>query len=164
MSRDENPFEVSGSSYGDRAKGDREASTAEVSSRTIELLNQTRPWVRLFGILTWIGTVLMAFVAIGMLVAGAAGPMGAGGVLIAVVYGFMALLYGFIASKLMAYGRYIHRLSQTEEVRDLEAAIDAQRSFWKTIGIITAVILILYAVFFVLMIAGVAFMGQNVGR
>ena len=88
MSND-NPFEVSSGSYGDRSGVDRDASSAEVSRRTIELLNQTRPWVQLIGVLMWIGVVLMALVTIFLVGAALMGGGLGGGLVIGLLYGFI---------------------------------------------------------------------------
>jgi len=126
---------------------------AQVTTRTIELLNQPRPWVRLLGILLWIGVALIALGVVGGLVAGLSRGMPQF-LLLAAAYGLVAILYAVVASKLMRYGRQIELLSLTEEVYELEAALDAQRSFWKLIGIITLVALIGYLVAMVAMVVG----------
>ena len=159
MSND-NPFEVSSDSYGDRSGVDRDASTAEVSSRTIELLNQTRPWVQLIGVLMWIGVVFATIATIGLigvaLFAGGFGP----GLFMGVLYGFVTFVYWFMAKSLTGYAKRINNLNASESVRDLEDALEAQKNFWKTVGIITLVTILIYIVAIVLMIAGVGLM-QN---
>ena len=155
MSND-NPFEVSSESYGDRSGVDRDASSAEVSRRTIELLNQTRPWVQLIGVLTWIGVVCAALATIALvglaLAAGGVGP----GLLMGALYGFITFIYWFIAKSLTGYASRINSLSASGSVRDLEDALEAQKNFWKTVGIITLVTILIYIVMIVLMVLGVA--------
>lgn len=158
----DNPFEVSSDGYGDRSGYDRGVVTAEVSTRTIELLNQTRPWVSLIGILAWIGTALLVIVILGSagmaLAAGQPGMM-----LIAVMYVIMALIYGYIAKSLTGYAKRISRLNISERVEDLEDALEAQKNFWKAIGIITLLVILMYVGLLLLAFAGVAFLG-NLGR
>ena len=159
---DENPFEVSADAYGDRSGYDRGTVTAEVSTRTIELLNQTRPWVSLIGVLTWIGTAL---IILGILVSAGMGlAMGDPGMLlVSVLYLIMALIYGYVAKSLTGYAKRISRLNVSERVEDLEDALEAQKNFWKVIGIITLVVIIIYVGALLLMLAGVTFLG-NLGR
>jgi ABC-type multidrug transport system fused ATPase/permease subunit len=128
MSND-NPFEVSSDSYGDRSEADRDASSAEVSSRTIELLNQTRPWVQLIGVLMWIGVVFMALATIFLVGASLMGGGVAGGLIIGAVYGFMTFVYWFMAKSLTGYAKRINALSASESLRDLEDALEAQKNF-----------------------------------
>lgn len=155
MSSD-NPFEVSSQSYGDRSGADRDASAAEVSARTLEMLTQTRPWVRLMGVLLWIGVVLLALGTVATfflaLAAGGGGEM----LIIALVYIFMTVIYGMLARSLTTYASRITALGISERIRDLEDALEAQMNFWRLIGIITLVILIIYLVLILLMVAGVA--------
>ena len=125
----DNPFEVSSDGYGDRSGYDRGVVTAEVSTRTIELLNQTRPWVSLIGILAWIGTALLVFVILGS--AGMALAAGQPGMMLSAgVYLIMALIYGYIAKSLTGYARRISRLNVSERVEDLEDALESQKNFW----------------------------------
>lgn len=158
----DNPFEVSSDAYGDRSGYDRGVVTAEVSTRTIELLNQTRPWVSLMGVLLWIGTVLMGigsvFVILGGLMAGQFGMFFIGG-----LYIVFTVVYGYLARSLTGYAGRINRLNASESVADLEDAIESQKNFWRTVGILTLVGIVLYIVFIAMMLAGFAFLG-NLGR
>ena len=159
---DENPFEVSADAYGDRSGFDRGTVTAEVSTRTIELLNQTRPWVSLIGVLAYIGTALIVLgvlASAGMAVATGAPAM----LMIAALYLIIGLIYGYIAKSLTGYAKRISRLNVSERVEDLEDALAAQKNFWKVIGIITLVVIIIYVGALLLMLAGVTFLG-NLGR
>ena len=159
---DDNPFEVSSDAYGDRSGYDRGTVTAEVSTRTIELLNQTRPWVSLIGVLAWIATALLVLgVLAGVGMALAAGQPGM--MLISVMYVIIALIYGYIAKSLTGYAKRISQLNISESVEDLEDALEAQKNFWKVAGIITLVVIIIYIGALLMMLAGVAFLG-NFGR
>ena len=154
MSAD-NPFEASAEAYGNSPAVDRDASSAEVSARTIELLVQTRPWVRLIGVVTWIMTVLMALGSIVMI--GLAAVAGQAEMLIVgPVYFVMAIIYGFLARWLTVYANRINYLSISESVSDPESALEGQKNFWRLAGIITLVVLVLYALIIVLAVAGAA--------
>ena len=159
----DNPFEVSSDAYGDRSGFDRGTVTAEVSTRTIELLNQTRPWVSLMGVLLWIGTVLMAIGSAFAVIAGlAAGQVGM--VFIGGLYVVFTVVYGYLARSLTGYASRINRLNASERVEDLEDAIESQKNFWRTVGILTLVGIILYIGIIVMAFAGVAFLGNLGGR
>ncbi len=152
----DNPFEVSPDGYGDRSGYDRGVVTAEVSTRTIELLNQTRPWVQLIGILLWIGTVIIAFVAVfGVIGAIMAGH--AGGFFIAAIQVVVLFVYGLLARSLTTYASHINRLNVSERIEDLEEAVASQKTFWKTVGIITVIYLIMIIVIVGLSLAGATF-------
>lgn len=157
----DNPFEVTSDSYGDRSGTDRDASAAEVSRRTIDLLVQTKPWVRLIGVLMWIGVVLAA-IATAFLIAGAVFAGAEPGLLfMGLAYAFGTFVYWLMAKSLTGYAKKIDNLTRSESVADLEDAMEAQKVFWKTAGIITVVTLIIYIVILIAVAAGVALFPAN---
>lgn len=163
MSSD-NPFEVSSDTYGDRSGRDRDASSAEVSARTLDMLNQTRPWVQFLGILTWISVILGGLIGgfgvIAILMAGGAGAALFQGLFL----GIFLVIYGTFAKSLTGYAKSINKLNASESVADLEDALESQKTFWRLAGIITLVVLVIYLVMILLFVAGVGFMGQMFGR
>lgn len=70
----------------------------------------------------------------------------------------MAAFYFFPTLKLAQYASRIATLRHTQSEHDLVAALDAQRSFWTFIGIVTAIVLGLYLMGFVIVLLGVATM------
>jgi hypothetical protein len=126
----------------------------------VEQLRRTRPWTMFLSILGFIGGGVMAlatlFVGIGA-AAGSSGFVGNGeaGVVLALAafYAIAAAMYFFVSILLFKYGRAIGYLLQFNRNQELEEALDAQRRFWKTMGVITIVTM---ALVFVAMIAGVA--------
>ncbi len=87
---------------------------------------------------------------------GAAMPAGVFGMM-GVIYLAMGLVYLWLGIKLMGYGSAIGSLRMSGSVQHLELALDHQRSFWKTMGIMT---LIGIVIFFVMMI-GMMFVGAT---
>jgi hypothetical protein len=116
------------------------------TARTFELLRQTRPWVRLISVLMFIGIAFMLLGACVMIGISSSRP---GNVPFAVGFGLMYVLMSFIYIMPAIYlSRYASRISELQQYRredKLEQAIEAQKSFWKFIGIIALVILLLYA-------------------
>lgn len=161
---DDNPFQVSSDSYGDRSGRDRDVATAEVTPRTIEMLNQTRPWVQLIGVLLWIGTVLLAIGAIVGFFVGLAGGGAIPAMLMSAVYGIFVLVYGSLARSLTRYAKSINALNSSERVRDLEDAMESQKTFWRLAGIITLVTILIYLGLLVLLFAGFGVLGNMFGQ
>lgn len=155
MSSD-NPFEVSPDGYGDRSGHDRGVVTAEVSTQTIELLNQTRPWVLLIGILLWIATVIVGVFSV-IAIIGAILDQRADTLIIGVIYVIAVLIYALMARSLTRYAGSISRLNMSERIVDLEEAIAAQKTFWKIMGIITLINLIIVLLVVLLAFAGATF-------
>lgn len=124
-------------------------------NRTLFALKETRPWVRFMGILTAIGAALTGIGSVFALFAAAIGNVGVGlAVLIMAAYAFIAVVYGFAAKFLLGYASAISRAEGTRNIEDVADAIELQKSFWKLIGTCTAIFLVLYLVFIVVMIFG----------
>ena len=128
--------------------------TETVSPRTVELLRQTRPWVLLISVLMFIVAGLM-FIG-GLLVAGLGLLGGRGAVGFAAIFGVVyvlgGLLYFFPALFLGRYASRIGTLTMTRRADTLEGALEAQKSFWKFLGIATLVVIGLYVAMFVIVI------------
>lgn len=129
-----------------------------LTPRALEMLRRTRPWV------AFIGTVLAV---IGVLVT-------AGSVVTAVVlvvqqqpaqgiafllYVIVGLIYLYPGIYLRRYARGIRDLVNLRASEHLEAAMAAQKDFWRLVGVLMAIILGLYAVIIVLAVAGLGFAG-----
>lgn len=104
--------------------------------RAIEMLKQTRPWVRFLSVLGFMGTFALAVSGFLRGVGGMAGPVGGmPGLAILGIYVTLSLLYFFPSLFLWRYADCISRLQVTEAAADLESALEAQRSFWRFVGI-----------------------------
>jgi hypothetical protein len=130
-------------------------SQGTVTPAMVQSLRATKPWIRFCSIL---GFIITGFVFLAALMMGAGGgmmassmpdsgtgiPMGGLYAALAVAYVLMGFLYLFPSLKLWKYGNRIVDLMSSHSVQDLEAALDAQRSFWKLVGIMVAVFIALY--------------------
>ena len=123
------------------------APNREVESLAIvEALTGTRPWVRLVSILGFVMTAFLALVALVMpffstLTDGAPG-LGFG-ILAFLLYGFIALVYGFLSLYLFRYSQSIGNFERSRSVSDLGAALGHQKSFWRLVGIVASIYLVL---------------------
>jgi hypothetical protein len=123
-----------------------QSAQASVTDSMIQSMRQTRPWVMLFAVLIFISLGFMVLGAIGMMVGGAFMPQTEGGpplMVMAVIYLVMALLYFFPALFLVRYAGAIGRLTSSRAAGDLEAALAHQKSFWKFVGIVTLVAIVI---------------------
>ena len=101
-------------------------------------LRRTRPWVRFLAI---VGFVSVVFMIVGGLGAGAVG-LATGSPEAAVllfVYPLIGVIYVYPSLCLLRYANAIQRFIGSPEGGHLEAALDAQRSFWQFAGIFTAI-------------------------
>jgi hypothetical protein len=124
-------------------------------------LRESGKWANFLGI---VGFVLCGFIVIGALFAGAmmatmtklapaAGPAGVfasmGGGFIAVIYLLIALVYFFFSLYLYQFGSKIKKGVMFADTEGVTTALGKLKSFFKLWGILTIVVLCLYALIFV---------------
>lgn len=136
------------------------AISVATTPKTVAMLRQTKPWVRFMSILMFIGA---AFTIIFSAVVGVTGIANgeAAFLLFMILYLLMALLfYIFPAVFLFRYANRIRDFMAQGLSENLDAALEAQKSFWKYVGILALVVLCIYAailiVFIIALIMGVA--------
>lgn len=156
----ENPYSASLADPSQHSQG-------QVTPAMIQALQGTKPWVRFCSILGFICTGLiflgaLSMLAFGTMMSGSMAdsgldmPFGGFSVLISGVYILLGLLYLFPSLKLWKYGSRIVDLMGSQSTEDLEAALDAQRSFWKLVGIMLAIFIGLYVIIIgITLVAGV---------
>jgi len=159
---DENPFAGPGQSESPAAAvafdsappdaagaivSEQPAAAGEISPQIIAAMAQTRPWVNLVSIL-W-----MVFVGLGTLVQLAG--MALGGI-VGIAGGLPGLaimgLYFYTAYLLFSYGQKIQIFLRRKGTVEFQKALDAQRVFWKTVGIIMLVSLVLAVLMVILIV------------
>ena len=120
----------------------------DVSQEVVEILRKTKPWVRFISVLGFIGLALMLLGALaGMAMSAKAGF---GPVLIQLAAMLVVALIQFPALLFLSrYASRIGNLVNSGHPQDLEDALAAQKSFWKYVGILTVVVIILYILVFV---------------
>ena len=133
-------------------------NAAGITDTMIDAMRGTKPWVLLIGIVLIISAVFMILGTLGIIVASTIGMASlgaeAGAILgIGVVYALMSIIYIMMGIYLFKYSSAIGRLLQSANVIDMEEALDSQRKFWKIVGIITAVMLVLMVLGFIAAIA-----------
>ncbi len=123
-----------------------------------QYLDQTRPWVQFMAVIVFISAGLMVLSGIVMLgislaagaTAGAgasASPFGAvGGALLGMFYVALSLVYIVPGVYLARYAKAIKLLRTDGGAERIENALKQQRSFWRFVGIVTAICIILVIV------------------
>jgi hypothetical protein len=117
-----------------------------------QYLDQTRPWVRFMSVMIFVSAGLMVLLGLVMLLVSIFGGLAAGnrellGVLgSAVGGGLVALFYLALACVYIAPGLYlsryanaIKRLKVNSTAGGLEDALKHQKSFWRFVGILSAI-------------------------
>lgn len=151
--------------YGTPAANPTNFTTGQVSSIAIDILRRTKGWVRFLAVIGFIGCGFMLIAGLFMLIgmgavmsgSGNTAAIGAPFFMIGILYIVMAAIYLFPCIKLNQYASSIGRLMNSQSNIDLETALNAQRSFWKFMGVIMLIILSIYVlIFIVAFIAGIA--------
>lgn len=117
-----------------------------------QYLHQTRPWVRFMSIVTFLAAALMVVMGGMMLLVGVFGGLaarssGAAGaafhpivaVLLALFYVALAVVYVMPGLYLARYAKAIGLLKTDGAPSALEDALKQQKSFWRFVGITTAI-------------------------
>ncbi len=124
-----------------------------ITSAMMEYLKQTKPWVRFISILMFIGTGFL-------LLAGLIFMLGAsvmssrfgstfGGVpaaVVGLVYVVLGALYIIPAVFLFRYAAGIQKALTVDLMSGVEEALRSQKSFWRFVGILMVIMLILWVV------------------
>ena len=119
-----------------------------MSSDVIRVLGATKSWVRFIAILGFLVTALILISAIVMFVMtrSASGfSLLAPGVL-GGIYLVMGVIYFVAAFKLNQYASRINDMLHQPSQVNLVAALDAQRGFWKYLGILAILVIAFYLV------------------
>ena len=118
-----------------------------VTPLMVEHLRATKPWVRLVSVVMFISVGLMFLGGVAMMfIPSPPGMRGFGfGPLVGIFYFILGILYLFPAYFLHQYASSINDLVRGGGDSAMENALGSQKSFWRFVGILTLVIISLYA-------------------
>ena len=134
----QSPYQSPASNVGG-PQGQAYGAQPMVPPNAIHLFAQTKPWVTLFAVLGSISPAIMLIFGLLAAFAGAASGALAGGMGSGLLMAAMGAIYFLPAWRLWQYSSAIGKLRIAPSPFTLDAAIDKQRCFWKTVGIITLV-------------------------
>jgi hypothetical protein len=127
---------------------------AAVPDGIVEQLRGTRPWVTFLSVIGFLGAGLTGLGGFAAMVSPTFVKEGAG---MAIGFGLIYLALGasylWPSLGLLRYGSAIGDLIRDPRMEKLGVALDRQRSFWKLVGIMTAVMIALVPVSFVVAVA-----------
>jgi len=123
------------------------------SQRALQFLRETKPWVRLFAVLLFIGAGFMVMGGIGMMLISVVGAFisgeGESGVAEMAIGGVGGLLYIVLAGIYIPPALYLWRYANAIQVAldqggsvPLEEALRHQKSFWKFVGIAALIMMV----------------------
>lgn len=133
-----------------------------VSENMIGSLNATRPWVKFLAILGFVFTGLAILGGLGMMAAFSLVPAKQGmpgffGPVFGLIYILMGVfMYLIPCLYLLRYGQAIDGIPVSGQAA-LEQALDKQKSFWKYVGILSIVLIVLYVLVLLGVFAAIIF-------
>ncbi len=145
----------------------KEEKPPALSATMIESVKGIGPWTRFMSVL--------GFISVGLLIIGAAVMLGIslfarnlggampGGMMIgmSIFYVIIAILYIFPSLYLWSTAGAVVRMKKGDIPGGMETALAKQKSFWKFIGIVTIVFLVMYPIFIILMVVFGAVAGMR---
>lgn len=120
----------------------------------IRQLAGTKPWVRFISVMMFIGAAFLVLTGVVMMSMGGVlaqavpnNQVFAGGLgfVVGAVYLVMALFHIYPGLRLWKYASRIGDVMRAPTSANLEAALQEQRKFWKFVGVVVLVFVILYA-------------------
>lgn len=157
-----NPYQPPTSADFGAAPVEARQPTAEIPESILESLRQTRPWVIFMAVLGFLNAGLLVLMGLVVMVVGSfvSAPfknVPIGGVLVGLFYMILGVIPVVPSILLVRYGTSIGRFLSNPEMDGLADVVARQKSFWRFVGIATAVLVVLYFIgFFVGVVAGVA--------
>jgi hypothetical protein len=145
------------------ALSDSEPTSLEAKAAVagaLEALRATKPWARFLGVLGIIGISLMVLVSIAMAFMSRGGFKGMPAplrVVLPIVYLLMGAFQIPPAIYLNRYASRIGALLQSHAPEDLAKALEAQKAFWRYVGIFALVMICLYAMVIVIVVGAAGF-------
>lgn len=142
-----------------------------MSDRILAALRKTRPWVLLISILGFIGAAFTAVASVFIFLGGgmmsannleAAGYPATMMLGIGLMYLLAAAIAFMVSLYLLRYANAIKRAVIGLNVSEMEAALEAQASFWKLVGILALIYIVLIIGFMVVGLGGMIMMGSNI--
>lgn len=135
-----------------------ETPKIELLQETIQNLNETRKWTNFLSIMGFI------FIGFMILIAFAAGSMMAAmgesesalpfsGTLLGFIYLIIAFIYFFLILYLYRFSKYTKNALETQNPNDLNEAFKNLKSHYRFMGMITIIMIALYALVFIVGIA-----------
>jgi hypothetical protein len=124
------------------------SSDGEVPAEAVDALRETRPWVTLLAILGFIGAGFMILAGLAIFAIG--GNVGRGmPPAFGLVYVLLAVIYLLPSVLLQRYSSSIGRVLDGAGTPAFIEALRSQRSLWRTMGILTLVMIVLMMLAFV---------------
>lgn len=122
----------------------------------LEALRGTKGWVRFMAVLGFIGCAFMLLAAFALFVTPSVARSSGLGAGMGLFYLIITGVYFFLALRLNQYASRIGQFLLAPDGARLAGALDAQRSFWKCLGIMTIIVIAIYILLIVVVIGSAA--------
>jgi hypothetical protein len=123
-----------------------QVSEAKITDHMVNSVRSTKPWTRFLSILGFIAVAFMLVFGILMMVVKNILPQANGDfpvVLMGLMYILMSLFYLFPSMYLFKYSSAVDRFLLSGRESEMESALSYQKSFWKFVGILSLIMIII---------------------
>jgi hypothetical protein len=122
-----------------------EISEVKVTGSMVDSMRSTRPWTMLLSVLGFIGAGLFLIIGIVMLFVRALPRQDAqlANAFMGVMYIVFAVVYCFPSLYLFKYSNSVKLFYQRKNESYLESALSYQKSFWKFVGILSIITIVI---------------------
>jgi hypothetical protein len=146
---------------------DAQAGGVKVTDHMIDSLRSTKPWTKLLSILGFVGTGFMILFGVGfMFFTNVFSHQTSGfSAFVGLIYILFAVLYFVPAFYLFKYSSSLGNFLKSNGPTDLESALSHQKSFWKFMGVVAVIgmVLVVLGIVAAILIPMVARMGTHQG-
>lgn len=140
-----------------------ESFELQLTNESKDFLKEAGKWANFLGIVGFVGLAFMVLVSIFMMSVGSTfgSAMGGnnpfssfGGTFVGIIYLLMVILYFFPILYLYRFGSRVKKAFANNDLAMLTSSFENLKSHYKFVGILTIVMLSIYALFLIIAIAG----------
>jgi len=120
-----------------------QSAEAKVTNQMISYLRSTKPWTKFLSVLGFIMVAFSVLIGLLFMIGRNLFPQGAPTFFVSIMYMLFSLIYLFPSIYLFKYSSSISRFLNTGREIDMEYALSYQKSFWKFVGIVSLIAIII---------------------
>jgi len=122
-----------------------QSAEAKVTNQMISYLRSTKPWTKFLSVLGFIMVAFSVLIGLVFMIGRNLFPQlnGAPTFIVGIMYMLFSLIYLFPSIYLFKYSSSISRFLNTGREIDMESALSHQKSFWKFVGIVSLIAIII---------------------
>ena len=120
--------------------------TIAITPNALSAIIGTQFWVKLIGIVMFITVALQVLVLVfglGQVPRDTMSGPASGAMFVIIIPVIFMVIYCILATRLLQYGKAISALAKSQNPIDFERAMEVQTKFWRLLGIITIIMIVI---------------------